>query len=483
MVRILTKGSKAGVEDDYFDWNEEENLKHYHIAFYDLPDLLPRRNEFMHPWFSQDDAVYLPSRDDVIQFLDGGNDLVIRFPEKKVIQLRGMDRDGDQKDENENPIRYECNLLEWLPFYVALNTEEEGNDIVEIVNGFDEWEACFSEGFEWQTIIEEVGRRGLYGSGQAYTNPRPREPNPGEPVPQSRSPPSRYGPEVDEEIVAIENVKRTVASKISLKAENEQGEGIVTEGSVYLIPEHPEKEFDEFVQDISIDVFDVDIEPVPEWVSSYKIPGEDNLRSELESLESQLTELEEKVERAEWFRQLLFANDDLEHFELEEPVREAFREVGFQVDGEEDGKRDGGIPLEEETIILEITGRRRGVRPGKIDKLARHVAHAREEGYCDNCTGLLVYNPRRKTDPDSRSLNTDNFVQDLEDTGFKFMTTVQVYLMVSRYMRGEIDRESVEQKLTGDDYILEFGDIAGMSSEEDLKSWISSVRSRLDGLL
>jgi len=117
-----------------------------------------------------------------------------------------------------------------------------------------------------------------------------------------------------------------------------------------------------------------------------------------------------------------------------------FREVGFQVDGEVDGKRDGGIPLENKTIILEVTGRRRGVKPGKIDKLAKHVAHASQEGYCDNCIGLLVYNPRRKTDPTSRSLNIDNFIDDLEDTGYKFMTSPQVYLMVSLYRQGKLMR-------------------------------------------
>jgi len=483
MANILTKGSKAGVQDDYFDWNEQENLKHYNIAFYDLPNLLPRRNEFMHPWFSQKDAVYLPTRKDVIQFLDGGNDLVLRLPEEKVIELRGMDRDGNQKDEDDNPIRYECNLLEWLPFYVAMVSEEEGNDIVDIVNRFDHWEACFSKGFEWQTIIEEVGQRGLYGRGLAYKDPRPRDPAPDEPMPRSRSPPSKYGPDVEEERIAIDNVKRTVASKVSLRAEDDRGDLVVTEGSVYLIPEHPEKGFDEFVQDILIDVFDEDVDPVPEWVSSYQVPGEDGFRRELESLEGQLTELEEKVEKAEWYRQLLFANDDLEHFGLEEPVREAFREVGFQVDGEVDGKRDGGIPLEDKTIVLEVTGRRRGVRPSKIDKLAKHVAHASQEGYCDNCTGLLVYNAQRKTDPDSRSLHRNNFIDDLEDTGYKFMTSLQVYLMVSLYREGEIDKSDVKEKITGDDQIIEFSEFSGMSSEEDWNSWISSVRERLNGLL
>jgi hypothetical protein len=483
MTNILAKGSKTGVQDEYFDWNEEENLKLYNVAFYDLPDLLPRRNEFMHPWYSREDAVCLPTREDVIQFLDGGNDLVVRLPPEQVIRLRGMDRDGNQKDNDGNPIRYECDLLEWLPFYVVLNGEEEGNNLVEVVDDFDDWDSCFSKSFEWATIIEEVGQRGLYGNGEAYKDPRPENPAPDEPIIRSRAAPQRYGPKINEEQIAVDNVKRTIASKISLVGKDDQENVVVTEGSVYLIPEQPDKEFDEFVQDILIEVFEEDIDPIPEWVSNYKLPGEERLRSELESLENQLTELEQRVEKAEWYQQLLFANDNLEHFELEEPVRDAFREIGLQVDGEVDGKRDGGIQLEDKTIILEVTGRRRGVKPGKIDKLAKHVAHANQKGYCDNCTGLLVYNARRKTDPNSRSLNADNFIGDLEDTGYKFMTSLQVYLMVSMHSKGEIEKSDVVEKLTGDDNIVEFGEFSGMNSEEDFNSRISSIRKRLDRLL
>ncbi|WP_136602851.1 hypothetical protein [Salinigranum halophilum] len=291
MPRILTKGSQSGVEDDHFDWNEEEDLKSYNIAFYDLPDLVPRQNEFLHPWFDEEDAIHLPSRSDVKQFLSGNNDLVIRLPEKEEIQLRGVDRNGNQEDEDGNPIRYDCNLLDWLPFWVSLNDEDSGNDLVEVQDRFEEWEACFSEGFEWQMIIERVGQRGLYGNGEAYGDPRPVKRDSGEPVIQSRVPPSRYGSEVSEKRIAIENVNRTVASKVSLRREDESGEVLESPGSVFLVPPHPEKEFDEFVQDILVDVFELDIEEKPEWVSDYSVPGEHQLRKELEDLESQVRQL------------------------------------------------------------------------------------------------------------------------------------------------------------------------------------------------
>ncbi|WP_136602849.1 hypothetical protein [Salinigranum halophilum] len=193
--------------------------------------------------------------------------------------------------------------------------------------------------------------------------------------------------------------------------------------------------------------------------------------------------IEEKIERAEWFRQLLFANDEIETFDLEVPVREAFREVGFSVDDETPGGRDGGIPLDDETIILEITGRRKGVRPHKIDKMDDHVQDAKAAGYCENGTGLLVYNAHRKKDPESRPLNPSNFTEKLDDYGYKFITSLQVYQMLSLYKEGEIDTADIEAKLTGEELIIRFGDQPKKTGSAEFESRIDSLQSRLDNLL
>lgn len=42
------------------------------------------------------------------------------------------------------------------------------------------------------------------------------------------------------------------------------------------------------------------------------------------------------------------------------------------------------------------------MRIEKIQKLERHVGDAEEEGYGDDLTGLLVYNPYRNEDPESQ---------------------------------------------------------------------------------
>lgn len=477
MPRILTKGSRAGVEDDYADWSDEENLKHYSIAFYDLLDLENRKHEVVHPWFDFEDAVHFPSRNDVVQFLFGGNDLVIRLPKHQEVEFRGEDRDG-------NTEGYSCDFFEWLPFYVGLNDEEEGSDLIELRDGFEDWETCFTDDFEWEVTIQTIAQRSRYRS-SPYSDPRPPPETSGlRAQPESLAAPrsSDYGPDTHVEVMAVENVGRTIAAEVTLSAEEDE-ETVHSEGSAYLIPSNSAKKFDEFTQDILVEVFGVDVEQVPEWLDDYQIPGEEDILSEIESLESQVSELEQQVERAEWFRQLLFANDeDYSDYGLEEPVREAFREMGLTVEGEKSGFRDGGIVLGDQTIILEVTGRKRGVKLGKVQKLERHVEDAEEEGYGQDRSGLLVYNPFRNEDPESRPLNPNNFREELEDRGFKFITSYQLYQMLCAYERGEIDTDDVVDELTGEDTIIQFSSSVGHGGDT-LRGKIDSIRERLNRLL
>ena len=368
MARILTKGSRAGIEYNHADWDYQENLKNHQIAFYDLLDLENRTQEFMQPWLNCENSISLPTRDDVTQFLFGGNDMVVRLPTVKKTKLPSEDRNGGEE-------WYDFNLFAWLPFAVGLNEEEDGGDLIEISESFESWSVCFDRGFKWNVVIQHVGQRPWYSS-TPYLDPRPsvKKNIGGEEVllqrPETKavSTQSDMGPEVVDDVIAVDNVDRAIAAKISLSAQDENGQTVVSEGSVFLIPPHPSKQFDVFVQEISRDVFNEDIESSPEWVSQYPVVGEKQLRQEVENLENLLGEIESKVEKGEWYRQLLFANDDDDtEYELEKPVREAFQEVGLTVDGEKSGFRDGGIKLDDQTFVLEITGRSNSLsRPRSI---------------------------------------------------------------------------------------------------------------------
>ena len=123
----------------------------------------------------------------------------------------------------------------------------------------------------------------------------------------------------------------------------------------------------------------------------------------------------------------------------------------------------------------------KGVTIGKIQKLERHVNDAKEEDYGDNLTGLLVYNHFRKEDPELRHLNTQNFADELEDRGYKLITTYQVYQMISQYKRKEIDTDEIIAKLNGDETVIEFVGTVD-KNESRLRNRIESVRYRLTNL-
>lgn len=482
MSRILTKGSRAGLEDNHADWDDQENLKNHHIAFYDLLDLENRKQEFIQPWLDNDSSISLPSRNDVAQFLLGGNDMVIRLPTVKETKLPGENREGEEE-------WYDFDLFAWLPFAIALNDEEDGGDLIEISEQFHSWSVCFSDGFSWDVIIQGVGQRPWYSS-TPYSDPRPRiEKNIGgrdvliqQPETLATSTAADMGPEVVEEVIAVDNVDRTIANRISLAQKDEDGQILQSEGSIYLIPPHPSKQFDDFVQEILQAVFNEDIESVPEWVYQYPIVGEGLMREELDNLEERLGEIECKVDEGEWYRQLLFANDDDDtEYELEKPVRDAFRKVGLTVEGEKPGYRDGGIQLDGQTLILEITGRSRGVSIEKIQKLERHVNDAEEEDFGDDLSGLLVYNPYRNEDPKSRPLNTQNFADELDDRNFKLITAYQVYQMLLQFKRDEIETDDIVAKLKGDETVIEFSDSI-KKDRSQLRDRITSLRYRFSDL-
>lgn len=472
MTRVLTKGTRTGVENNHATWDEAENLIDHNLAFYDLATLEEQKHEVTHPAFSLDNSITLPSHTDVAQYLDGGNDLFIRLPTQQTIKLRGEDHDG-------NTEYYDCDLLKWLPFAVSLDSEKTG-DLYELEESYQWWDWYFTDGFEWETTIDYLCAQPWYG--RTYTDPRPPK---SEPHIKSRSTPpaTSYGPDAHGEIVAVNNVDRPIAVKIKLE-DTSQDEIYRSEGDVFLIPPHPSLDFGHFVRGILEREYGLDVEPKPEWVDDYPIPGESEVEQEIEVLREQLSDIEEQIEQGEWFRQLLFAKDEQDddyNYELEEPVREAFRSVGLSVSGEKPGKRDGAIQLEDHTFVLEITGTTRGVSPTKVDRLERHVQDAENEKIGEEVTGLLIPNADCQTDPLSRMSNAQNYADELAERGYKMLTAYQVYRMLCLYDTGELSAEDIIDRLTGDELIIEFDGTINEGSAS-LRNRVESLRARLQDI-
>ncbi|MFC7007760.1 hypothetical protein ACFQIA_09155 [Halalkalicoccus sp. GCM10025704] len=91
MTRVLVKGPETALADVHAAWDEEENLIDTNLAFYDLKHLQHRCHEVAYPTFESlsKDPVKLPSKGDVIDYLYGGNDIVIRLPTKSEFYQKG----------------------------------------------------------------------------------------------------------------------------------------------------------------------------------------------------------------------------------------------------------------------------------------------------------------------------------------------------------------------------------------------------------
>ena len=471
MTRVLVKGPETALEDVHSDWDEEENLIDSNLVFYDLKHLQHRSQNVAYPTFDplgsgedEKKPLQLPSKDDVINYLFGGNDVVIRLPTTPTFRLEGRDNHGEER-------WYEFDPFAWLPIGVGLD-DENGGDLIESRDG---WEWYFDDDFRWETVLNVT--QGIRGPG--YSDPKPYIKDGEEVNIKSLGDPrrARY-PVPNIEILAKNNVDDPLAAKVQLRKKVTKGNLKESEGWIYLLPPHDSFDSGEFVRGVLEHEFGLDVEHKPGWIDDYAVPGEDDFQDRLESLESELAGLEADLQEAKEYRTLLFEGDD----KLEELVPEVLRKMGLEVDGEISGDRDGAIKLEDETLILEITGQNDGVGHGKIRQLEDHLESAERDGYGTNRTGLLIFNHFKNREPSDRELNPSGFKDRLEREGCKLLTAVDLYEIYCAYTRGEVETDDIEDLLTSDDTIIRINsEVSGSTSRTDNR--LSSIRERLGQIL
>ncbi|WP_418284883.1 hypothetical protein [Halorubrum sp. DTA46] len=458
------KGPEVSLSDEYADWDEEENLIDSNIAFYDLKDLQHRNYEFAYPGFGSrdNDPVRLPTKSDVIDFLFGGNELVIRLPTTARFHLEGEDHDGNEE-------WFEFDPFAWLPIGVGLDEEKRGD----LVSAEPEWEWYFDDDFTWETILQ-IGAS-VQNPDSGYFDPRPPKSGP---APKARVAQPTL-PEPSVEGLAANNVNRLLAAKVQVNSERfEDRELHESDGHIYLLPPHPSQEPGEFVRGLLEHEFGLDVEHRPDWVNDYSLPNEDKFRDQIGQLETEVSDLEANVQEARKYRTILFEGDK----ELEELVPEVLRKLGLNVDGEVSGGRDGAINFEEKTFILEITGQNTGVDHGKIRQLEDHLDNAASEGFGTNRTGLLIFNHFKDRNPADRQLTTSNFKDRLEKEDCKLLTTVDLYQILCDYERGDIDANEVVDLFTSDNTIIRADNQLSQSTGQT-ESQLASLRSRLRDIL
>jgi hypothetical protein len=235
-------------------------------------------------------------------------------------------------------------------------------------------------------------------------------------------------------------------------------------GEITFLPVIKDWSPDDLVKEILDEFTDLDAriksENSPDWVDEKMLPGEEEAVAELSDLRERKAEIEqeideknEKLNEYERYKALLWGNEDV----LEQLVPEVFREMGFDVEGEEPHGRDGMIYLNGKRLVLEITGTTGGISDGKCRQLSAWVDDLELEDQSHDYTGLLVVNPDRKTPPGNR--NWDGFLPPhlrdfLNKRDFHVLLTPDLYHVLSDYRDGELDSEDIEELLLSDDLIL-----------------------------
>jgi hypothetical protein len=495
--RVLVVGSGTGtqVEDGQADWNEPKQIGDFDVAIFDLHNLECRAQEFGHPYFNSDEAVMFPDRGTIRQHLDAENDIVVRLPKEQTATAY-----------HDSFGAAEYDLTKWLPFRLKLADTTGQQVTIPDVEDHPEansqtWRKYFDglkeQGYQplegWHNAIESVGP--VSQRSTVYTDPSPPEPDDdgivrkATPAPKSRA--SHRGktpPSPGVHPIRMDNLDRPIAARVSVAYTEEIGENRSVDfpylGSVYVLPPSPELSHSEFVNRYLWAKHNLLPGPsLPGWVTRYPIVGEKNLQAEVDDLVARVDELEHEVQNAKSARnQLLWGRGD----ELEAVVREAFREFGFEVDGEVPGARDGTVHTSNCVFVLETTGRKGGVSQSKIDKLERHMQDARDDYEAEQVRGLLVFNHRREEPPEERCLQSNNFEEDLVEANQTLLTTVDLYHLLNQFHRGEVVKEDIEARLESNEPIITVDvetPTAKSTGSGGLLSTLKSVKGRIDGLL
>lgn len=419
-MRILTKGgSIPGLQHVEAEWKEPVNIKDYDLVILNLDSIVEKAGELATPDSSIPQSIEFPPIDDVVKLLEAGNELYIFLPETREINLLRVE-DGDSSKE-------ELDLLSWLPF--DIQTSEEPGVSVDQGSVPGRWQWYFDEDFDWPMYLSRVSLKddvlpveGLFSNVSQYT-------------------------------IAQTTFEEDIASRLMIT----DGTDLVSKlgdaemersypGSAYLLPLKPDYTFDRVAAEMLSQLYDFSLEPssVPDWAENKRLPRQ-------QEIIEQSHELKREFERLDRFNKLLYADGS----ELEEVVLEAFEELGFETRPEISGKRDGAVLFDEKAFILETHGTENAIGVGKVDQLDRWVRDAEEDFEDQEVEGLLVANAYRRQETEKRGQAiVGDPKNDLEDYGYKLLTTAQLYDFLRMNQGGEHSKEDVEDALLNSELFI-----------------------------
>lgn len=425
-MRILSKGSELPFVHKSVGWDESTNFKDYDIVFVNLRTLEDSAQDYDHPYNDSDESPEILDKSDVSTFIQEDGYMVAYLPNSPVAEMgdtttepkskfssqpvTARQRQVNKNKEVEPYCDYE--LLNWLPFSVNITTEESGKSI-EFFE--EEWKWYFGNLFSWDKIIS-VDSSTFYDADSIVEN--------------------SYG--------------ERIATKISRSSG----------GHISLIPPDETTTYSDFVKNTLQNVFDVDIDvegrAPPAWLSDYSLPNEEDIEDSIQEKKKEIEDLEKELESLTKFKKLLYET----HTNLEEVTRDALREIGFTVDGEIPGKRDGILQTPEKRFTLEITGTTGGIKLSKCRQLDDWVENVTIEFPDEDVSGLLIVNSEMGTPPEERNIslepNVERYMKRRGD--YKILTTLDLYRLVEIDIEEGLDMNDVEELFYQDETLLTLPD-------------------------
>lgn len=431
LMRILSKGSELPFVHESVGWDDSTNFKDYDIVFVNLSSLEETAQEFDHPYNESQQSPKIFDSSDVSTFIQTGGFMVVYLPDTPTVDMGGATKKtkkdkvsnkpalrggrNNQDAANVKPYK-EYNLLEWLPFPVNIDTDESGESVSVLEK---EWEWYFRSRFKWNKII----------SHKTYTT----------------------GYKSD--VIAENSYSKPIATKITKSSDR-------SNGHVAIIPPKESITYSEFVKTTLEKVFgiesNVEGRAPPAWLSEYILPKEDDIEDRIQKKRKEIEELEEELESITKYKKLLYETST----NLEEVTREALKELGFTVDSEVPGKRDGVLHTKETNFALEITGTTGGIKLSKGRQLDDWVENVMAENPDENISGLLIVNPEMGTSPGERDIsiepNVKNYMRQRGD--YKILTTIDLYRLIEQNFIEGVEKEEVEDLFSQDETLLSLPD-------------------------
>lgn len=428
-MRLLSKGSELPFVHESVGWDEYINFKDFDVVFVNLKTLEESSEGYDHPYNESDESPILFNSSDVTTFIRNDGYMVVYLPESPLVEMGDSTTEKKKnrgslsqqipsrgQEEKEVEPYYEYELLDWLPFSLDINTDDSGQS-VEQVNS--RWKWYFGNQFYWDKLL-------------------------------SLSSPRSYS-SYDLEPIARNSYSENIA--VSMVSSS-------SAGYVALLPPTEKITYSDFVKNTLQNVFDIEVSvegrAPPAWLSKYSLPNENEIKDSIQNKKNEIEELEEELESLTRFKRLLYETNT----NLEEIVREALRELGFVVDGEVPGKRDGILRTTETDFVLEVTGTTGGIKQSKGRQLDDWVENVIAENPDKNISGLLIVNPEMGTSPEKRNISIEpNVKQYMQKRGdYKVFTTVDLYKLVESHLKEGVDKEDIESIFYQDNTLLSLPD-------------------------